>query len=147
MRKRMTTVTHQQQRAEWHHLDARGKVLGRLATRVATLLLGKHHADFTPHRIAPVYVVVTNSNHVLLTGKKETHKVYRRYSGYSGGIHERTAASQRSRDSRRLIIEAVAGMLPKNSLRRGRLRHLKVYPADTHLHHAQLKRAVPEQSN
>lgn len=126
--------------AEWHHLDARNKVLGRLATQVAQLLLGKHRTDSRPHAVPPVYVVVTNSDEVVLTGTKEKKKLYRRYTGYPGGLRERTAAEVRRLDSRRLIVEAVAGMLPKNSLRDDRLKHLKVYAASEHPHEAQFKK-------
>lgn len=135
----MTTSSHQHPRAEWHHIDARGVVLGRLATRVATLLLGKHRPDYAPHIVSSVYVVITNSDHVHLTGRKETTKLYRRYTGYPGGVRERNVAVQRKRDSRFLITEAVSGMLPKNNLRRERLRHLKVYTGEHHPHAAQLQ--------
>lgn len=134
----MAAVKHSHQKLEWHLIDASGAVLGRLATRVATLLIGKHRGDYTPHIVAPVYVVVTNSNDVHLTGKKEAKKMYRRYSGYPGGLKSRSVAVQRTRNSRRLIIEAVTGMLPKNNSRRTRLRHLKVYPTTAHPHAAQL---------
>src|SRR5688572_10039993 len=72
--------------AEWHVLDAKHKILGRLATRAAELLLGKHHADFTKHLIAPVYVVVINAAEVAVTGSKETQKLYRHHSGYPGHL-------------------------------------------------------------
>jgi large subunit ribosomal protein L13 len=123
---------------EWHHMDAKDHVLGRLATRVASLIMGKHRPDFTPRVIAPVYVVVTNSNHVRLTGDKENQKMYRHHTRHPKGLKERTAREQRSRDSRILITEAVSGMLPKNNLRKERLRHLKVYPTEKHPHEAQL---------
>jgi large subunit ribosomal protein L13 len=137
----MATSSHHEsnERAEWHHLDARNKVLGRLATQAAQLLLGKHRVDSRPHVVVPVYVVVTNSDEVVLTGTKERNKLYRRYTGYPGGLRERTAEEVRRLDSRRLIIEAVTGMLPKNSLRAERLKHLKVYATAEHPHEAQLK--------
>ena len=127
---------------EWHHFDAKGKVLGRLATPITQLLLGKHRADYAANRVAAVYVVVTNSDEVVLTGRKEEQKMYRRYSGYPGGLKERTAKDVRARDSRRLIWEAVFGMLPKNSLRRERMLHLKIYPTAEHPHMAQINSKV-----
>jgi large subunit ribosomal protein L13 len=135
------TKENRQPAGEWHHLDARNKVLGRLATEAAQLLLAKHRLDSRPHIVAPVYVVVTNSDEVVLTGTKETNKLYRRYTGYPGGLRERTAAQVRQHDSRRLITEAVAGMLPKNSLRDERMKHLKVYATGEHPHAAQLTEA------
>ena len=125
-------------RAEWHHLDAGNRVLGRLATEIAQLLLGKHRVDSRRNTVAPVYVVVTNTDRVALTGNKEHDKVYRHYTGYPGGLKERSAADVRQRDSRRLVKHAVAGMLPKNSLRDKRLSHLKLYAGDAHPHEAQL---------
>jgi large subunit ribosomal protein L13 len=127
---------------EWHHLDAKGKVLGRLASMTARLLLGKHRLTAAPHAVAPVNVVITNSDYVVLTGNKEQAKMYRRYTGYPGGLRERSAAQQRQRDSRRLIVDAVSGMLPKNSLRDQRLAHLKVYPGAEHPHQEQVAPSV-----
>ncbi|MBI4022304.1 MAG: 50S ribosomal protein L13 [Candidatus Andersenbacteria bacterium] len=124
---------------EWHHVDAAGAVLGRLATRVAGLLIGKHRLDWQQNTVAPVYVVVTNTNSVILTGKKEEQKLYHHYTGYPGGIKKRTPAAVRQRDSRRMVRLAVEGMLPKNSLRPVRLGHLKLYTGATHPHEAQVK--------
>lgn len=119
---------------EWHVLDADNKVLGRLATEAARLLLGKHRRDYTPHLVAPVYIIVTNTDKVALTGSKETQKTYYHYTGYPGGIRHRTVREQRERDSRRIISSAVSGMLPKNNLRRERLAHLKLYRGAEHPH-------------
>ena len=124
--------------AEWHHLDADGRVLGRLATEAATLLTGKHRPDWAPNAVAPVYVVFTNTDTVALTGAKEDQKMYRRYSGYPGGLRERSVRTQRQRDSRRIVESAVSGMLPKNNLRKELMRHLKLYPTADHPHLPQL---------
>lgn len=123
---------------EWHVFDAKDKVVGRLATRIAVLLQGKHRPDYQPHQVAPVYVVVTNTDHVVLTGRKEEQKMYRRYSGYPGGLRERTVKQVRAKDSTKLVWEAVFGMLPKNSLRRQCMLHLKIYPTAAHPHIAQV---------
>lgn len=123
---------------EWHHVDAKGKVLGRLATQVATLLTGKHRSDWAPNVVAPVYVIITNTDQVLVTGAKEDQKMYRRYTGYPGGLRERSLREQRKRDSRKIIEDAVSGMLPKNNSRKLVLRHLKLYPTDKHPHLPQM---------
>jgi len=123
---------------EWHLIDANDKVLGRLATEVAGLLLGKHRLDFARHHIAPVFVVVTNTDTVALTGRKEQQKEYHHFSGYPGGLKTRTVAEQRKRDSRKIVFAAVYGMLPKNSLRSERMNHLKLYATDKHPHQAQV---------
>ncbi len=123
---------------EWHHFDADGKVVGHLASEIARLLLGKHRTDFTRHQIAPVFVIVTNTDKVVFTGRKEQQKMYHHFSGYPGGLKTRTVAEQRARDSRKIVFEAVWGMLPTNSLRRERMNHLKLYATDKHPHEAQL---------
>ncbi len=124
--------------AEWHHFDANGKVLGHLATEIAHLLLGKHRLDFTRHQVAPVFIVVTNTDTVVLTGRKEQQKQYHHFTGYPGGLKSRTVAEQRKRDSRKIVFEAVWGMLPTNSLRRERMNHLKLYASEKHPHEAQV---------
>jgi len=129
---------NQDVKGEWHQIDAQGKVLGRLATEAASLLLGKHRVDSRANQVAMVYVVVINTDKVVLTGKKEQQKIYYRHSGYPGGLKERTAAEQRQRDSRKMVRDAVSGMLPKNKLRDRRLAHLKLYTGEEHLHAAQM---------
>src|SRR5688572_27420979 len=99
-----STVTN-----EWHLVDAHDQILGRLATKVASLLIGKHRPDFTKNLVAPVYVVVINTNTVVLTGKKEDAKMYRHYTGYPGGLRERSVREQRLRDSRVIVEQAVYG--------------------------------------
>lgn len=126
---------------EWHHFDAKDAVLGRLATQIAALLIGKHRTDFAKNIVAPVYVVVTNTDLVALTGRKEEQKMYRHYSGYPGGLKERSVAEQRRRDSRVIVSEAIYGMLPKNNLRDERMRHLKLYAGADHPHLPQLSPA------
>ncbi|MAF80624.1 50S ribosomal protein L13 [bacterium] len=134
----MSTKEATDPNAEWHHIDANDRVLGRMATEAATLLIGKHRPDWAANVVAPVYVVITNTDTVKLTGKKEDQKMYRRYSGYPGGLRERSVRTQRRRDSRRIVESAVSGMLPKNNLRKLVMRHLKLYPTAEHPHLAQL---------
>ncbi|MEK7182782.1 MAG: 50S ribosomal protein L13 [Patescibacteria group bacterium] len=117
---------------EWHLISARGKVLGRLATGVATFLMGKHKRTYVPHLDAGDYVVVTNAKDVVLTGKKETQKVYRRYSGYPSGLKEISAARVRSTHPERLVEHAVSGMLPDNRLKKVRMARLKVFAGEEH---------------
>ncbi len=124
--------------AEWHLFNAEGMVLGRLATKVAHMLLGKDRLDFTRHQIAPVFIVITNTDLVALTGHKEDQKFYHKFSGYPGGLRSRSVREQRTRDSRKIVYEAVYGMLPKNSLREKRMYHLKLYAGAEHPHQAQL---------
>lgn len=123
---------------EWYAFDASEKVLGRLASEVAHLLMGKHRPDFAPNVLAPVFVVITNTDKLKVTGDKMKQKKYYRYSGYPGGIFERTLQEQMERDSRKVVEMAVLGMLPKNNLRPEQIKHLKLYAGVEHAHAAQL---------
>lgn len=125
-------------KGEWHVFDAQSINLGRMATQIAILLAGKHRPDFAPNKVAPVYVIVTNTDKVKVSGDKENQKEYHHYSGYSGGLKTRTLKEQLKRDSRLIVREAVSGMLPKNLLRDDRLNHLKLYPGADHPHMAQV---------
>ncbi len=123
----------------WHLIDANDQILGQVATRAAVWLQGKHKPEFTPHVDAGDYVVVINAAKVALTGKKETNKIYTKFSGYPGGIDSKTVAQVRAKHPERLIEQAVYNMLPGNKLRTGRMLRLKVYAADQHPHTAQLQ--------
>src|SRR6185369_4508887 len=120
--------------SRWHLLDADGQVLGRLASRAAMLLMGKHKPDYTPFLATGDHVVVINAAKVRLTGNKEQDKIYRRYSGYPGGLREITAAKLRASRPERMVEEAIAGMLPKNKLGKQIVRHLRVYRGAQHPH-------------
>ena len=122
---------------KWYVADAKGQVLGRLATRVATILRGKHKPMYTPHVDGGDHVIVINAEQIVLTGKKRTDKVYYRHSGYPGGIKARTAEEILNTHPERLIEMAVKGMLPKNPLGRAMLKKLKVYAGPEHKHEAQ----------
>jgi large subunit ribosomal protein L13 len=122
---------------QWFVVDAADKPLGRLAVSVANTLRGKTKPDFTPHMDTGDFVVVINASKVRLTGKKEEQKLYRRYSGYRGGLKETKASVVRERHPDRLISLAVKGMLPKNNLSRRVFRRLKVYAGEDHPHAAQ----------
>jgi large subunit ribosomal protein L13 len=121
----------------WHVVDAEGKVLGRVATVAARLLQGKHKAIYTPFLDTGDHVVIVNAARVKLTGRKETQKVYRRHSGYEGGLREDRAKEVRQRTPLRMVEEAVRGMLPKTTLGDAMYRKLKVYAGPKHPHAAQ----------
>jgi large subunit ribosomal protein L13 len=117
---------------KWYIIDARDKVLGRLASKIAILLRGKHKPIFTPHVDAGDYVVVVNADKVALTGDKLEKKIYYRHSGYVGGLKEIPAKEMLLRRPENLIKLAVKGMLPKNSLGRRQLTKLKIYAGPDH---------------
>jgi large subunit ribosomal protein L13 len=121
----------------WHVIDAEGQVLGRVATLVARLLQGKHKAAYTPFLDQGDHVVVVNAARVKLTGRKEDQKLYRRHSGYEGGLREERAKDVRQKRPVRLVEEAVRGMLPKTKLGDAMYRKLKVYEGAEHPHTAQ----------
>ncbi|MEY4202176.1 MAG: hypothetical protein RLZZ265_3916 [Verrucomicrobiota bacterium] len=122
---------------KWHVVDANGVVLGRLATRVATIIRGKHRPTFTPHLDTGDFVVVINAEKVVLTGKKEQDKQFMTYSGWKGGESFESVAQRRARRPELLIEHAVKGMLPKGRLGRSLHTKLKVYAGDKHPHTAQ----------
>lgn len=122
---------------KWHLVDADGRTLGRLATRVAILLRGKNKPIFAPHQDTGDFVVVINAKKVFLTGKKWKEKIYVHHSGYPGGLKEASAEKIRDKKPQRLITMAVQGMLPKTKLGKKLIKKLKVYAGDTHPHEAQ----------
>jgi large subunit ribosomal protein L13 len=122
---------------DWYVIDAQGQTLGRLATRVATLLRGKHKSNFTPHVDCGDYVIVVNANKVHVTGQKMSQKKYYRHSGYPGGLKQVSLRDQLQKFPDRVVESAVRGMLPKNRLGRRMFKKLKVYAGPTHPHEAQ----------
>ncbi|SMC18895.1 LSU ribosomal protein L13P [Desulfacinum hydrothermale DSM 13146] len=122
---------------KWIVVDAEGQVLGRLASKIAMRLRGKHLPTFTPHVDTGDFVVVINADKVRLTGRKWDQKVYYRHSGYVGGLKATTAKKLNQDHPERLIEYAVKGMLPKNRLGRKLLKKLKVYKGTEHPHEAQ----------
>lgn len=117
--------------------DAKGKILGRLATRVATLLIGKHKPEYTPFLDCGDLVVVTNAREILLSGKKKKQKTYTRYTGYPGGIRIIPFETLLEEKPEEIIREAVRKMLPHNKLGRRMLTHLRVYAGSEHRQSAQ----------
>jgi large subunit ribosomal protein L13 len=118
----------------WHHIDAKGLVLGRIATKAATLLRGKHKPTYTDFVDCGDFVVVTNAKQVKLTGNKLEQKFYFSHSGYAGGAKVTPMKRQMERDPRKIMMLAVRRMLPKNRLARKQLVRLKVYVGDKHPH-------------
>ncbi len=127
---------------EWLLVDANDQTLGRLATKIAALLLGKHKPNYTPGVDNGDYVVVINAERVRVTGRKLDQKIYYRHSGYPGGLRSVTLREQLQRYPERVIRDAVWGMLPKNSYGRKLIRKLKVYAGPEHPHAAQNPRRV-----
>lgn len=121
----------------WHVIDASGVVLGRLAAQIANILRGKNKPIYTPHLDAGDFVVVINAEKVVLTGKKETQKLYMSYSGWKGGERYRSVAEIREKKPEFLIWHAVKGMLPKNRLADRLITKLKIYRGPNHPHAAQ----------
>ncbi len=121
----------------WFVVDAEGQTLGRLATRVATILRGKHKPTFSPHLDMGDFVIVVNADKIRLTGQKMGDKMYYRYSGYKGGLTEMSWAELMARHPTRAVQHAVKGMLPRNRLGRALIRKLKVYAGPEHPHEAQ----------
>jgi len=121
----------------WYIIDADGKVLGRVATGVANLLRGKGKPTFTPHQDTGDFVIVVNASGIKLTGNKESGKLYRRHTGYPGGVRTVVASKMRQTRPDRMLRIAVEGMLPKNRLGRQLATKLKVYAGSEHPHSAQ----------
>jgi large subunit ribosomal protein L13 len=122
---------------KWYVVDAEDKVLGRLATQVASRLRGKHKPIFTPHADTGDFIVVINAEKIILTGTKLDNKYYYSYSGYIGGMKKITARKLQEKKPEEMLRQAVKRMLPKNSLGRRQLKKLKIYMGPDHPHQAQ----------
>ncbi len=137
-----TSVRAQDITRDWYIIDAEGKTLGRLASRIAQVIRGKQKTNFTPHMDMGDFVVVVNAEKVKLTGNKEEDKSYFRHSGYPGGVTQINLKKVREVHPERIIMNAVKGMLPHNRLGRKLLKHLKVYAGDIHPHAAQQPQTI-----
>ena len=122
---------------KWYVIDAEGQTLGRVATKVATVLKGKHKPTYTPHVDCGDYVIVINASKVNLTGNKLEDKMYYDHSGYTGGLRERNAKTMIEKYPEEMMERAVKGMLPKGPLGRQMIKKLFVYAGDTHNQQAQ----------
>ena len=130
-------ATPENRQRDWYVVDAEGKNLGRLATRIADTLRGKRKPEYTPHCDVGDFVIVVNAEKIAVTGKKRSDKLYHRHSGYPGGLRTRTLNDMLERQPEEVIRKAVKGMLPRNRLARQQLRKLKVYAGPEHPHAAQ----------
>jgi len=126
----------------WYIIDAAEAPMGRVATRIAALLIGKSKPTYTPHVDDGDYVVVINAAKTVVTGDKETGKIYYRHSGYPGGIKDATVKEVREKYPERLIEAAVKGMIPKNKLATGRMNRLRIFAGEEHTHTAQTPKKV-----
>ena len=129
-------------RNDWYLLNGDDQVLGRLATRAAVLLMGKHKPDYTPFLKTGDFVIVVNAQKVKLTGKKEEQKKYYSHSGYPGGLKETSAREMRAKHPERMVESAILGMLPKNKIGRQLATRLKIYAGAQHPHAAQQPKEV-----
>jgi large subunit ribosomal protein L13 len=126
----------------WHVIDAQDVVLGKLASKAAMLLMGKHKASYTPFLDTGDHVIVINASKVRVTGRKETNKMYRHFTGYPGGLVEKSLTRVRKEKPTRIVEDAITGMLPKTKLGKQMFRKLKVYAGDRHPHAAQKPAAL-----
>lgn len=119
---------------KWHLIDAENKTLGRLSSKVSSILSGKNKPQYTPNNDLGDYVVIINAEKIRLTGNKETQKKYFRHTGYPGGLKSRSVADLRQNKPEEIIIKAIKGMLPKNKLSKSMISKLKVYKGSEHPH-------------
>ena len=122
---------------KWLLLDARDETLGRLSSKIASILMGKNKAQYTPHNDLGDYVVVVNAEKIRVTGNKDTQKKYYKHTGYPGGLKSSTFSEIIERNPENVILKAVKGMLPKNKLSSSMISKLKVYEGDNHPHAGQ----------
>ena len=122
---------------KWYVVDARNEILGRLASKVAHILRGKHKPIFAPHVDVGDHVIIINAQKIRVTGRKAQQKRYTRYSGYSGGLKETVYEEMLEKHPERILEHAIKGMLPKNRLGRKMFKKLKIYSGDQHPHTAQ----------
>lgn len=121
----------------WYYVDASNKILGRLATKIATILKGKHKPEYTPHMDVGDYIIVINSSKIIVTGKKETNKIYFHHTGYVGGLKKFNFKYMMLHHPNRILLKSVKGMLPKGPLGRLMFTKLKVFSGNEHNHVAQ----------
>ncbi|MBN1138122.1 MAG: 50S ribosomal protein L13 [Anaerolineae bacterium] len=127
---------------QWYVVDAQGQTLGRLASKIAPILKGKHKPTYTPHLDCGDFVIVVNVDKVRVTGRKLDQKIYYRHSGYLGGLRSINLRDQLARHPDRVLLAAVKGMLPKNRLGRQMIKKLKLYAGEAHPHQAQQPKSL-----
>jgi large subunit ribosomal protein L13 len=124
---------------EWHLIDAKDQVLGRVASRIAQILSGKNKVEFSPNQVISDRVVVINASHVRVTGNKAQDKIYYTHSNFPGGLKSQSFEKRMAKHPTKVLVEAVKGMLPINRLRDRRIVNLYVYEGETHPHQGQIK--------
>ncbi len=122
---------------KWYVIDANNQILGRLASKVAHILRGKHKPTFAPHVDTGDHVIIINADKIRVTGRKAQQKKYKRYSGYPGGLRETTYDDMMAQYPERVLHHAIKGMLPKNRLGRKMIKKVKIYAGESHPHHSQ----------
>jgi len=128
----------------WHLINADGEILGRLGTKAAIFLMGKHKPTYSAHLDSGDFVVIVNAEKIELTGKKKEQKIYRRHSGYPGGLKEIKFAKLIKERPTRVLELAISGMLPDNKLKADRMARLKVFAGEKHPYASNLKSEIPE---
>ncbi len=136
-RQRTTVPKLSRTEGKWYLVDAEGKVLGRLASRVAAILRGKHRPEFTPHLDLGDHVIIINADKIRVTGRKAQQRYYLRYSGYPGGLKKITFAKLMHEQPEKVLYHAIQGMLPHNRLGRKLLKKVRIYAGPNHPHQAQ----------
>jgi large subunit ribosomal protein L13 len=139
--------TSTQSKRKWHLIDAKDQILGRLASQITQILLGKKKPEFVPYLDTGDYVVVVNAEKVIVTGRKEEQKVYFRHSGYPGGLKEETLGKLRARRPTEIIKRAVWGMMPHTKLGRQRMRKLRIFVGEKHPYENKIKNQKPKTKN
>jgi len=137
------TVKHKNIRREWFLVDAKDKILGRLASKIAHILMGKHKAEYYPGMDLGDYIIIVNSEKIRLTGNKYKDKIYYRHSGYMGGLKKASFMEKmKNNKSREILYDAIKGMLPKNKLGRKMIKKLKLSEGDNHIFIAQKPKTI-----
>lgn len=127
-----TYIPKVNKKQKWYLINANNQTLGRLSSKIANLVTGKNRASYAPHIISPEYFIITNSQYIVVSGKKTHQKLYIRHSGRPGGLKEETFEKLQKRRPNRIIEKAIKGMLPKHSLGRKLFTHIKVYSTEKH---------------
>ena len=140
MNNKTTVVNVNKVKTSWHVFDADDQILGRLSTEIAKILMGKNKAEFSPNLDLGDHVVVINAEKILVTGKKETDKIYYRHSGYPGALKSEVLGKLRDRRPTEILRRSIYGMLPKNKLRDVRMNKLHIYAGAEHPHTANIKK-------
>jgi len=133
-------MNNEETKSKYYLFDAKGQILGRLATEIAQILSGKKRVDYTPNVGGKDWVIVINSDKVRLSGDKAGKKIYWRYSGYPGGIYKKTFQEMVKEDSRRVIEKAVNGMVPKNKLGKASLKRLRIFKDEKHSYESKIEK-------